>query len=164
MFKLFHEKPQDNWQLRLLGNFFMFAIQIKAGERFASAFNNYSSGCKFCTTANGFMGWVPAAAQTSDALCYSEANPLPFVVRKYELQGYRMIGDSYIHGMMRGPPLDGWIWEHRGTQIPCRYGLEWFGLEWRQLGPKGIPVQAGMSGTGRVGLLGIAVWGRNRPT
>jgi hypothetical protein len=53
----------------------------------------------FCTTTNGYMGWVPSAAQTGDAFCFFEDFKLPFVLRSCE-EGYKLVGDAYLHGLM----------------------------------------------------------------
>jgi hypothetical protein len=77
--------------------------QAKAGERFTEAFKRYSFGRKFCTTANGYIGWASSEAQIDDRLCYFEGCPLPFVIRGCE-GGYELVGDCYIHGLMHQPP------------------------------------------------------------
>ncbi len=46
---------------------------------------------------------MPFAAREGDLVCYFEENTLPFVIRGCEKDGYRLVGDCYLHGMMRGP-------------------------------------------------------------
>lgn len=77
--------------------------QSKAGERFDDAFKRYSFGRKFCITANGYMGWAPSEAKIDDLVCYFEGCPLPYVIRGRD-DGYELIGDCYIHGIMHEPP------------------------------------------------------------
>jgi hypothetical protein len=48
------------------------------------------------------MGWVPAAAQTSDVFCFFEDCKLPFVLRSCG-EGYKLLGDAYLHGLMDDP-------------------------------------------------------------
>jgi hypothetical protein len=79
--------------------------QAKLSAPFDSAFKRYSFGRKFCTTECGYMGWVPFDAQTGDQLCYFRGCRLPFVIRQCEDgHRYRLIGDSYLHGLMYEPP------------------------------------------------------------
>jgi len=79
--------------------------QAKVSAPFDSAFKRYSFGRKFCTTEHGYMGWVPFNAKTGDQLCYFRGCKLPFVIRHCEDgHGYRLIGDSYLHGLMYDAP------------------------------------------------------------
>jgi hypothetical protein len=78
-------------------------IRAKGEDRFLSAFGRYSFGRKFCTTRGGAMGWVPLGAERHDLLCVFEECELPFILRK-RADGYKLIGDSYIHGFMTGIP------------------------------------------------------------
>jgi hypothetical protein len=77
--------------------------QAKAGERFTEAFKRYSFGRKFCTTANGYIGWATSEAQIGDRLFYFKGYPLPFVIRGRQ-GGHELVGDCYIHGLMHQPP------------------------------------------------------------
>lgn len=52
-----------------------------------------------CTTDNGFIGWVPAAAKEGDDLIFFAECPLPFVTRKCE-GVYQLVGDYYLYGLM----------------------------------------------------------------
>jgi hypothetical protein len=81
-------------------------VQAMRGQAFDSAFHTYAAGRKFCVTRRGYIGWVPLAAREGDVLCYFEGNMLPFVIRGCEEGGYRLVGDCYLHGMMRRPGLE----------------------------------------------------------
>jgi len=71
----------------------------KDGAPYDHAFFRYAPGRKFCTTSNGYMGWVPSAAQAGDVFCLFDDCQLPFVLRRCE-GGYKLIGDAYLHGLM----------------------------------------------------------------
>lgn len=88
------------WQrIRLASKLGLLSRLQRDAAPFERAFPRYSSERKFCTTASGFMGWVPSAALEGDLLCFFEDCQLPFVVRSCE-GGYEMIGDAYVHGIM----------------------------------------------------------------
>jgi hypothetical protein len=74
-----------------------------AGRMFFRAQRRFSTGRKFCITANGYMGWVPLAAEKNDIFCYFEGCPLPYLIRPCGYE-YRLIGDCYLHGLMHGAP------------------------------------------------------------
>lgn len=61
----------------------------------------YTSGRKFCITENGYMGLVPEAAESGDQLLVVRGSRVLFVVYPYQ-EGYRLLGDAYIHGLMDG--------------------------------------------------------------
>ena len=69
-----------------------------------------------CLTARGYLGIVPDAAQTGDQVCIFLGCPLPFILRRSkrplddwdvgeDVTLFRIIGHSYIHGIMRGEAL-----------------------------------------------------------
>jgi hypothetical protein len=75
----------------------------EASQRFDSAFGQYAPGRKFFKSKKGYIEWVPTAAQEGDVLCRFEHCWLPFVIRPGP-DGYRLIGDSYVHGFMDRQP------------------------------------------------------------
>jgi hypothetical protein len=79
------------------------SVQAVRGDAFNVAFRAHAAGRKFCATEEGYIGCVPFAARQGDLVCYFEENTLPFVIRECEDGGYRLIGDCYLHGLMRGP-------------------------------------------------------------
>jgi len=100
------QAPGGTGQLDLEALYQSIRLVAQAEESypFEAAFRDYSGGRKFCAIKKGYLGWVSVAARTGNTVCYFEANPLPFVIRRCEMQGYRLIGDCYLYGMMRGPP------------------------------------------------------------
>ena len=99
------EQPPGYGLAQATGLVSVGAVQAMRGRAFEVAFRTYAAGRKFCATGRGYIGWVPLAAREGDLVCYFEENTLPFVIRGCE-DGYRLVGDCYLHGMMRGPGLD----------------------------------------------------------
>ena len=100
------------WQHTMLRIKLLFKIALlkklhQDAAPFVAVFPRYACGRKFCITASGYIGWVPSAARTGDLLCYFKDCKLPFVIRSRE-EGYEIVGDAYIHGLMhiRPPKVD----------------------------------------------------------
>ncbi len=99
--RLWATRP-PGWGNQALVEFVRGVVQIMRGQAFDLALRQYCVGRKFAMTSGGLMGWVPLAAQPGDAVCYFERNQLPFVIRRVGTDGWRLVGDCYVHGMMRG--------------------------------------------------------------
>ncbi|MCJ1241658.1 hypothetical protein MMC14_009664 [Varicellaria rhodocarpa] len=56
---------------------------------------------KFFTTQNGLIGLGPRSIQSGDSVCILSGGLVPFILRKGNA-GYRLVGESYIHGLMEG--------------------------------------------------------------
>jgi hypothetical protein len=55
------------------------------------------------TTQNGYVAWLPQQAKTSDLICFLPCSDIPFVLRFSDVEdGYLLIGDCYVHGLMDG--------------------------------------------------------------
>ena len=89
--------------------------QILAMMAFEEPMALFAEGRRFCTTANGFMGWVPQQAQLGDMLCVFSGSKVPFLVRRALFRRddlpflirpgaeyFKVIGDCYVHGIMEG--------------------------------------------------------------
>jgi hypothetical protein len=74
-----------------------------ASQRFEVAFNQFAVGRKFFRSKEGFIGWLPTAAEEGDVLCLFKNYWLPFVIRKGQ-DGYTLIGEAYVHGVMDKQP------------------------------------------------------------
>jgi hypothetical protein len=101
-------KISNSWklfttELKAMYKLGILTQQVKSSAPFEKAFKQYSSGRKFCTTINGYMGWVPLEAREGDRICYFEGCKLPFVIRPCEDE-YQLVGDCYLHGLMHDPP------------------------------------------------------------
>ena len=68
---------------------------------------NPTHGWSFGRTQKGFVGLFPVKAQVGDTVHIFMGGPTPFVLRKPNSCGdhFHLIGDSYIHGIMRGEAL-----------------------------------------------------------
>ena len=73
----------------------------------AAAFAKRLSNGRFCTTRKGYIGFVPYDAKLGDEICVVHGAVVPFVLRKLTESGkaYKLIGESYIHGIMYGEAL-----------------------------------------------------------
>lgn len=59
---------------------------------------------QFCVTAKGFIGMVPSLTQIGDIVCLIHGLEVPYVLRSFGTR-YKLVGDSYIHGIMDGEAL-----------------------------------------------------------
>ncbi|KAI1175099.1 HET-domain-containing protein [Nemania sp. FL0916] len=55
-----------------------------------------------CSTEKGYLGWAPDIARVGDAVVIVLGAGIPFVVRPVGDGTYKLIGESYIHGVMYG--------------------------------------------------------------
>jgi hypothetical protein len=67
-------------------------------------------GRRFCITQSGHMGLVPGKTEVGDSVCVFTGNEVPFILRKApsvrkRRQGFLLVGESYIHGLMDGEAL-----------------------------------------------------------
>ena len=56
--------------------------------------------------ATGRLAQVPPSAAVGDVLCIPLGSAVPFVVRPV-LDGYQLVGECYVHGLMKGEALHG---------------------------------------------------------
>jgi hypothetical protein len=81
---------------------------------------------------------VPFAAQTGDVFCFFDDWKLPFVLRSCE-EGYRLVGDAYLHGLMYDPFVVTCIrkqeviivWNETEKVAIIALGID--GISWRRL-------------------------------
>jgi hypothetical protein len=79
-----------------------------ASGRFEQSLGRVMPGRKFCITKNKYISWVPIHAENGDLICRFRGCRIPFIVRPSTIYSehwveettYRLMGDSYIHGMM----------------------------------------------------------------
>lgn len=55
-------------------------------------------------TCNGLVGLVPASVVEGDLIAIFLGGDTPFIVREVE-DAHVLIGDAYVHGVMRGEAL-----------------------------------------------------------
>lgn len=58
-------------------------------------------GLTLCITKSGLLVMGPRRAQEGDAVCILYGVSLPIVLRKRENGEYHIIGDAYVHGIMK---------------------------------------------------------------
>jgi hypothetical protein len=59
----------------------------------------------WCVTKSGLMGMVPAETLKGDVICVPLGAQVPFVLRE-DGSNYRLVGECYIHGVMKGEALN----------------------------------------------------------
>jgi hypothetical protein len=64
-------------------------------------------GRKFCVTERGYIGLVPMNALPYDEVFVPYSSSVPFIIRKSEEKKgtYLLVGECYIHGIMRGEAM-----------------------------------------------------------
>ncbi|GAB1316503.1 hypothetical protein MFIFM68171_06713 [Madurella fahalii] len=62
---------------------------------------SYTVDRRFCVTERGTLGWVPRGARPGDFICVLNGGSVPFVLRRCAA-GYKLVGDAYIEGWMKG--------------------------------------------------------------
>jgi len=75
-------------------------------RRFSALVHRASGWRSFFLTNGGLMGIGPATAAAGDLVCVVEGATVPLVLRDGEGEGeecqFRLVGESYVHGLMRG--------------------------------------------------------------
>lgn len=78
---------------------------------------------RYCITEKGYVAWMPKKVQEGDAIYIFEGSRLPFLMRRMknvggsDLESYELVGDCYLHGLMRGPGIYGVGGEKRKIRI-----------------------------------------------
>ena len=72
---------------------------------FASEFIRITRRRRFFATKNGRIGIGPSDTQVGDQVCVILFCPTPYVLRK-DPEAYRLVGDTYMHGLMYSEALD----------------------------------------------------------
>lgn len=52
--------------------------------------------------SEGRFCWIPDKSEPGDIIALLEGTPFPWVVRQSENNRYELLGDAYVHGVMRG--------------------------------------------------------------
>ena len=75
-------------------------------ERFVTDVKMVCQGRTFLFTERGRYGLGPMIASPGDLCCVLFGATVPFILRKTDREGhYKLIGEAYIHGIMRGEAL-----------------------------------------------------------
>jgi Heterokaryon incompatibility protein (HET) len=62
---------------------------------------------RFMTTTKGYVGFVPKRSQANDVIFILMGCNLPVVLRPYENSLYKLVGECYVHGIMKGEAMEG---------------------------------------------------------
>jgi hypothetical protein len=74
-----------------------------AQERFVLDMERVCDGRSFLFTEKGYYGLGPSIAKRGDLCCVLFGAKVPFLLRRFgEANHYKLIGECYIHGIMRG--------------------------------------------------------------
>lgn len=57
---------------------------------------------RLAVTKKGYIGKVPGHAKKGDLICLLLGCGVPVVLRERGEGGYEVVGESYVHGVMRG--------------------------------------------------------------
>lgn len=60
---------------------------------------------RFAASKEGYLALVPVSALPRDVICVVMGAAVPFVLRKMQ-DGYQLIGECYVHGLMNGEVLE----------------------------------------------------------
>ncbi|KAI1291434.1 heterokaryon incompatibility protein-domain-containing protein [Xylaria venustula] len=60
---------------------------------------------RLCTTTNGLVGLAPPDSVTGDKLALLQGGRVPVVLRQ-DVDGYRLMGEAYVHGAMYGEMMN----------------------------------------------------------
>lgn len=76
--------------------------QLQSQQRdFESMHMQWMQGRQFGITKLGFIGLVPIAARVGDNVGFFAGCRIPYALRRRG-EGYALVGDSYLHGVMNG--------------------------------------------------------------
>ncbi|KAN0108841.1 heterokaryon incompatibility protein 6 OR allele [Hyaloscypha variabilis] len=75
--------------------------------QYTKSINSVTTGRKFCATKRRYLGWVPGDAAPGDIICILLGAETPYILRPDENDSkyYKLVGETYIHGIMQGEAL-----------------------------------------------------------
>ena len=76
-------------------------VQFNEAMPFLGAIHRHHVTRKFFESESGRMGLLPRSARKGDHIFVFPGSSIPFVLRQCS-EGYRILGDCYVHGMMDG--------------------------------------------------------------
>jgi hypothetical protein len=68
---------------------------------------NRCSNRKLFATGKGYLGLGPAAILTGDIIAVILGLDTPLVLRRSGVDGYQIVGEAYVHGIMDGEAMKG---------------------------------------------------------
>jgi hypothetical protein len=79
----------------------------KTLEELRESFRVALKNRKFCVSENGYFTLVPRGTVAGDVICVLEGINVPFIMRRAEDQdGFELVGECYVHGIMGGEVMD----------------------------------------------------------
>ncbi|KAF2874068.1 heterokaryon incompatibility protein-domain-containing protein [Massariosphaeria phaeospora] len=57
---------------------------------------------RFAVTQKGYFALLPRGAKVADSICVFDQAPVPFLIRKAPQEGFQILGETYVHGIMHG--------------------------------------------------------------
>ena len=61
---------------------------------------------RFASTSRGYLGALPRGTRPGDRIVVFKGGAVPFVVRRHGPTASQLIGECYVHGIMRGEVID----------------------------------------------------------
>jgi hypothetical protein len=69
---------------------------------FGKAMGQFAMHRKFCLTKKGYIGLAPLNAAEGDVVAVLNGGRVPFILRRLENGKFQLVGEAYVHGLMRG--------------------------------------------------------------
>jgi hypothetical protein len=108
-----HKQRITHWQYTLesIGGAGRQITKEMRATRFVAALWQSAHGRRYCVTGKGDVALVPRYAAVGDEICKLAGCIVPFVVRSFPGTGsgkklYELVGECYVHGIMRGSRQD----------------------------------------------------------
>ncbi|KAE8450788.1 hypothetical protein EG329_005701 [Mollisiaceae sp. DMI_Dod_QoI] len=79
------------------------------------AASRFCTGRKIFSTQNGLLGLGPCALKEGDLCCILFGASVPFVLRS-DNQKYKLVGEAYVQGVMKGEAIADWMLGERYQQ------------------------------------------------
>lgn len=71
-----------------------------------NSFDTVAQNSRLCTTKMGYIGLLPKFAKQGDRICILLGYHVLSVVRKGSMDGTKLVGECYMHGIMKGEVLE----------------------------------------------------------
>ena len=113
--EFFRRTTRDQPSIDVLVKMAVLEEEARGGnaKRFAEVAGSACHGRCFFITKAGFFGIGPGIMQEGDCVVILLGADVPFVIREKEkcgnsVQGYALIGECYVHGLMTGDAIRAW--------------------------------------------------------
>jgi hypothetical protein len=78
---------------------------LKLWHEFVRGITRAACARCLCITQNGYLGLVPPNSRSGDSVAVFLGGKVPFVIRAVD-GDFKLIGESYLHGIMKGEALE----------------------------------------------------------